>query len=204
MIYKTKLERMIVRLRDMGIMDEYVLEAMGKIPRHLFISSAFEFQAYDELALPIGHGQTISHPYTVAKMTELLQAGKGDKVLEIGTGSGYQAAVLCALGIQLFSIEIVKALSDSARKQLRSLGYQPALKIGDGRQGWRVYAPYKGIIVTAGAEVLPEVLLDQLESGGRLLIPIGSKQKQQMTLYKKSDQSYEKIILDYFKFVPLV
>jgi len=196
---------MVKRLRELGIKDKQVLKAIGSIPRHEFISSAFEFQAYDEKALPIGHGQTISHPYTVAKMTELLNIKPGDKVLEIGTGSGYQAAVLCALGVQLFSIEIVKPLADKARKTLCDLGYNPALRTGDGRQGWRAYAPYKGIIVTAGAPVLPGKLLDQLDLGGRLLIPIGKEsENQQLTMYRKEEKGIEETILESFKFVPLV
>ncbi len=185
-------------------MDEAILKAMGTVPRHLFISSAFEFQAYDEKALPIGHSQTISHPYTVAKMTELLNVKPDDKVLEIGTGSGYQAAVLCAMGIQLFSIEIVKPLADKARKVLFSLEFNPALRIGDGRHGWISHAPFKGIIVTAGAPVLPEKLLKQLEFGGRLLIPIGSEEVQQLTMYKKGEQGIEEVVFDKFKFVPLI
>jgi protein-L-isoaspartate(D-aspartate) O-methyltransferase len=202
--FQKKIEHMIERLREKGIKDEQVLRAMSVIPRHRFLSSAFEFQAYDEKALPIGYGQTISHPYTVARMTEQLVLKSGDKVLEIGTGSGYQAAVLCAMGIQLFSIEIKKPLADRARKTLSSLGYHPALRTGDGTSGWSSYAPYKAILVTAGATLLPEQLVNQLEEGGRLLIPIGSRQEQQLTLYHKREQTVEKTIIDIFKFVPLL
>jgi protein-L-isoaspartate(D-aspartate) O-methyltransferase len=205
MIYQKKLQNMIKRLQDLGIQDKDVLKAMASVPRHLFISQAFEFQAYDEKALPIGHGQTISHPYTVSRMTELLHVKKGDKVLEIGTGSGYQAAVLCAMGIQLFSIEIVKSLAEKAHRVLRELDYNPALRTGDGRKGWQAYAPYKGIIVTAGASVLPKKLLEQLDVGGRMLIPIGREgENQQLTLYINGEQGIEETILEKFKFVPLV
>ncbi len=195
---------MTQRLRELGIKDEAVLKAIGTVPRHLFISSAFEFQAYDEKALPIGHGQTISHPYTVARMTELLDVKRGNKVLEIGTGSGYQAAILCAMGVQVFSIEIVKPLAHQARKVLFDLDFNPALRIGNGSHGWRSHAPYKGIIVTAGAPVLPEQLIRQLDTGGRLLIPLGPQDEQQLTMYKKEEQGIEEVLLDTFKFVPLV
>jgi protein-L-isoaspartate(D-aspartate) O-methyltransferase len=203
-VFHKKIERMIERLRAAGIADERVLRAMAAIPRHRFISSAFEFQAYDEKALPIGHGQTISHPYTVAKMTELLEVKKDDKVLEIGTGSGYQAAILCSMGIALFSIEIIKPLADRARETLHDLGFKPALRTADGSSGWPAHAPFNGIIVTAGAPVLPEQLLDQLEEGGRLLIPIGSRDEQQLTMYQRKGERIEKSLIDKVVFVPLL
>ena len=195
---------MIKRLRAAGIEDEEVLRAMAAVPRHRFISDVFAYQAYDEKALPIGHGQTISHPYTVARMTELLHVQAGDKVLEIGTGSGYQAAVLCALGVTVFSIEIHKPLADKARSILHGLGFKPALRIGNGTAGWPAHAPYKGIIVTAGAAVLPGKLPDQLEDGGRLLIPLGSRDEQQLTLYQRQGEKIRVSRIDKFKFVPLL
>jgi protein-L-isoaspartate(D-aspartate) O-methyltransferase len=204
MVYQKKLAKMMERLRKMGIKDESVLEVMSRIPRHKFISEAFEFQAYDEKALPIGYGQTISHPYTVARMTELLDISPGDRILEIGTGSGYQCAVLCECGAQVFSIEIKKALSDNAAKTLKALGYQPALRCGDGSRGWSAYAPYKAIIVTAGAPVVPEILFNQVEQNGKLLIPVGEKNKQQLILYIKNDRGIAENIYEEYQFVPFL
>ncbi len=188
----------------MGIRNKNILSVMAIVPRHKFISEALAFQAYDEKALPIGYGQTISHPYTVAKMTELLEVKNGDKILEIGTGSGYQTAVLAALKAQVFSIEIKNPLSERAKKILSNLGYQALLKIGDGRKGWKAYAPYHAIIVTAGAPVIPTELLNQLKIGGKLLIPVGSKKKQKLTLYVKGENETNINVMDEFQFVPLL
>jgi len=188
----------------MGIRNKNVLSVMAIVPRHKFISEALAFQAYDEKTLPIGYGQTISHPYTVAKMTELLEVKNGDKILEIGTGSGYQTAVLAALKAQVFSIEIKNPLSEKAKKILSELGYQALLKIGDGRKGWKACAPYHAIIVTAGAPVIPIELLNQLKIGGKLLIPVGSKEKQKLTLYVKGENETNINVMDEFQFVPLL
>jgi protein-L-isoaspartate(D-aspartate) O-methyltransferase len=204
MVYQKQIRDMINRLEMMGIRDKNVLSVMAKVPRHKFISEAFGFQAYDEKALPIGHGQTISHPYTVAKMTELLEVKSGDKILEIGTGSGYQTAVLTALKAQVFSIEIKNPLSEKAKKILSELGYQALLKIGDGRKGWKAYAPYHAIIVTAGAPVIPTELLNQLRIGGKLLIPVGSKEKQNLMLYIKGENETNIKVMEEFQFVPLL
>ena len=204
MVYEKKIKDMVKRLESMGISDKNVLKAMGQIPRHRFISDAFGFQAYDEKALPIGYKQTISHPFTVARMSEILNVSTGDKILEIGTGSGYQTAVLIALGAQVYSVEILKLLTEKTKSTLAELGYQAALKCGDGRLGWRAYAPYQAIIVTAGAPVVPKQLLSQLTIGGKMIIPIGSKEEQQLILYLRKKDGIEHKVLESFQFVPLV
>lgn len=204
MIYSHKRESMVERLRQLGIKDENVLQAMGIVPRHKFVAPGSEFQAYDEKALPIGFEQTISHPYTVAVMSQALGCGKGSKVLEIGTGSGYQAAVLIQMGIQVFTIERISQLAKKAESILNGLKYRYALRIGDGTLGWRAYAPFDGIIVTAGAPVSPDMLKDQLREGGRMLIPIGDKQEQMLTMYLRESESYRKMELERLSFVPLI
>jgi protein-L-isoaspartate(D-aspartate) O-methyltransferase len=195
---------MIERLEKMGIGNKTVLAAISRVPRHRFIAEAMAFQAYDEKALPIGYGQTISHPFTVAKMTELLEIQNGDKILEIGTGSGYQAAVLLEMKARVWSIELKKPLAKKATKLLSELGYNIAIRSGDGRLGWKAYAPFNAIIVTAGAQILPEKLLDQLEMNGKIIIPIGSKEKQKLTVYSKGEEGIEEQIIDEFQFVPLL
>ena len=171
MRFERQKEKLIRELKSKGIESGAVLNAIKKVPRHAFIPSAFEFQAYDDKALPIGYGQTISHPYTVAKMTELLQIKKGDKILEIGTGSGYQCAVLCELGAHVYTIEIDKQLAEMAKITLLKLNYKFASRRGDGRLGWPEYAPYNGIIVTAAGAKVPKKLFNQLDGNGKLVIP---------------------------------
>jgi len=204
MVYEKQITRMIERLAKMGIEDKAVLRAMSRVPRHKFMSEAMAFQAYDEKALPIGYGQTISHPFTVAKMTELLEIESGNKILEIGTGSGYQAAVLLEMKAQVWSIELKKQLAVKATKLLSELGYSIAIRSGDGQLGWKAFAPFNAIIVTAGAPVLPQKLLDQLGVNGRMIIPIGSKDKQLLTVYRKGEKGIDKQIIDEFQFVPLL
>lgn len=160
-----------------------ILEAMYRVPRHFFFTPDFDHQAYQDKAFPIPGGQTISQPYTVARQTELLEVTAGDHVLEIGTGSGYQCAVLCALGCRVTSIEIVPVLHQMSSQLLHHLGYAPALLLGDGSKGYAQHGPYKGIIVTAGAPVLPHALLDQLAPSGKLVIPVGAGAQQQMMRY---------------------
>lgn len=192
------------RLKLMGIEDRMVLTAMSKVPRHEFISEALRFQAYDEKALPIGYGQTISHPYTVARMSELLNIKCGEKVLEIGTGSGYQTAILSELQAQVWSVELKKPLADKAKKVLAKLGYTVAIRNGNGRLGWKSYAPYDSIIVTAGAPVLPDELINQLHINGKLIIPIGPREKQKLMVYTKEESEVQQQIIDEFQFVPLL
>lgn len=203
MIYATKRRQMVDRLRDMGIQDPAVLQAMNTVSRHNFVPAGLEFQAYDEKALPIGFEQTISHPYTVAVMTQALEVKKGQRILEIGTGSGYQAAVLCELGAQVFTIEKVSALGNFAAEKLAAENYHYVSRIGDGTLGWQNYAPFDAVIVTAGAPVVPDALINQLKDNGRLLIPIGKKEEQVLTLYLKEKDSVRKIELENLKFVPL-
>ncbi len=192
-------------LREKGIRDQRILMAIQAIPRHTFIDTALENRAYEDTALPIGCGQTISQPYTVAAQTELLQVEKGDKILEIGTGSGYQAAVLCHMGAKVYSVERHEELYHKAKKMLHELGYRANLKLGDGTLGWGAYAPYDGIVVTAGAPVVPDDLIHQLNVGGRLVVPVGSQKSQVMVrITRVSEDSYEEEHLQNFKFVPLI
>lgn len=178
---------------------------MEQIPRHMFIDTALENRAYEDRALPIGNKQTISQPYTVAAQTELLKVKKGEKVLEIGTGSGYQAAILCQMGADVYSVERHEPLYLTARNNLQELGFRPNLKCGDGTVGWSAYAPYDGILVTAGAPVVPEELIKQLNIGGRLVVPVGDKESQRMVrITRVSEDSYEEEQLNRFKFVPLI
>ncbi|SHJ04797.1 protein-L-isoaspartate(D-aspartate) O-methyltransferase [Aquimarina spongiae] len=188
-----------------GIKNKAVLAAINKIPRHLFMDSGFEDHAYQDKAFPIAADQTISQPYTVAFQSELLEVGNGDRVLEIGTGSGYQTAVLCELGAKVYSIERQKELFKKTKLFLSKLGYRPKhLSFGDGYKGLEEYAPYKGIIVTAGAPYVPKPLLSQLAINGRLVIPVG-EDVQIMTLFiRKTETQFEKHEFGEFRFVPLL
>jgi len=198
-------KELVEGIRQKGIRDSAVLMAIEATPRHLFIDTALEKRAYEDTALPIGSGQTISQPYTVAAQTELLEVKKGDKVLEIGTGSGYQAAILCYLGADVYSVERHDKLYHSAKKILNELGYRPTLKLGDGTLGWGAYAPYDGIVVTAGAPVVPEDLISQLSIRGRLVVPVGTQKSQTMVrITRVSEDSYEEERLQDYKFVPLI
>lgn len=193
-------------LKEKGIKDELVLGTIAKIPRHLFLDSSFIDFAYKNKAFPIGADQTISHPYTVAFQTELLQVKSGDKILEIGTGSGYQTAVLVALNAITYSIERQKELFIKTKVFLPKLGYvAKKLIYGDGYKGLRETAPFDGIIVTAGAPFVPKPLLAQLKIGGRLVIPVGGDSEQIMTLFiRKGEKEFEKHEFDKFAFVPFL
>lgn len=203
--YKQRRSALADQIREKGIKDEQVIEAIRTIPRHVMVDTALESRAYEDTALPIGSGQTISQPYTVAVQTELLQVKKGDKILEIGTGSGYQAAVLCQMGADVYSVERQDELYHRAKKLLQKLGFRPHLKLGDGTLGWKAYAPYDGIVVTAGAPVVPDDLVKQLEVGGRLVVPVGNQESQVMIrITRVSEDSYEEEQFKHFKFVPLI
>ncbi|MGH2666693.1 protein-L-isoaspartate(D-aspartate) O-methyltransferase [Flavobacterium sp.] len=188
-----------------GIADKNILEAIRKIPRHLFLNSSFEDFAYQDKPFPIGAGQTISQPYTVAFQTELLQVKKEDKILEIGTGSGYQTAVLCLLGAKVFSIERQNELFKKTSLLLPKLGIRPKhLVFGDGYKGLPNYAPFDSIIVTAGAPIIPQPLMAQLKIGGRLVIPVGEDVQVMTLLIRKSETQFEKHEFGDFRFVPLL
>ena len=191
-------------LRSKGIRDERVLQAIETIPRDKFVGDVFKPRAYDDTALPIANNQTISQPYTVAFMTERLHPERNDKVLEIGTGSGYQAAVLAELGCRVFTIERHPDLHLASRKLLESLGYRVATLCGDGTVGWSEYAPYNGIIVTAAAPDVPDALLKQLAEGGRLVIPVGGQKSQSLRIVTREGESFSEETVDGFKFVPLI
>jgi protein-L-isoaspartate(D-aspartate) O-methyltransferase len=198
-------KKLVEDLRKKGIEDEGVLKAIGKVPRHFFFDETFWNQAYRDIAFPIGEGQTISQPYTVAYQTQLLHINKGDKVLEIGTGSGYQTCILLELGATVYTIERQQMLYERTIQVLPYMGYKPKFFLGDGSMGIAEKAPYDKIIVTAGAPLVPEELLKQLNIGGILVIPVGDEQLQKMvTVLKVGEHDYERVVLDTFRFVPLV
>jgi len=197
--------KLVAELRNKGISNEKVLKAIDSVPRHLFLDSSFETHAYQNKAFPIGANQTISHPYTVAFQSSLLQIKKGHKVLEIGTGSGYQTAVLCELKALVYSIERQNELFKTTKKLLPKLNYHPKqLIFGDGYKGLAQQAPFDSIIVTAGAPFVPKDLMSQLKIGGRLIIPIGSD-PQIMHLYvRKDEKTFMKQEFGEFRFVPML
>ena len=196
--------KLVKKLRQKGIADERVLEAIGKVPRHVFFDDALLSHAYDDKAFPIGEGQTISQPYTVAFQTEKLEIKPGDKVLEIGTGSGYQACILLELGVKLYTIEYVRSLYEKVRLFLPTLGYHPFFLCGDGSKGIPAKAPFDKIIVTAGAPVIPAALTDQLAESGILIIPVGDREKQAMVKITRKKGKLIQEQFDYFAFVPLL
>ena len=198
-------QKLVETIKKKGITDEAVLKAIGNVPRHLFMDSGFLDHAYQDKAFPIAAGQTISQPYTVAFQTELLKAKKGSRILEIGTGSGYQAAVLCELGAEVYSIERQHELFKKTKAFLPRIGYVPKkLSFGDGYKGLPEEAPFDGIVVTAGAPFVPKPLLAQLKVGGRLVIPVGDD-VQVMTLFiRKGPKEFEKHELGDFRFVPML
>lgn len=199
-------ERMVDLIRSRGIKDERVISAMLKVPRHLFVDRSQWKSAYDDRPLPIGYGQTISQPYIVALMTESLGIKKGEKVLEIGTGSGYQAAILAELTDKVYSVEIIEELGKKADRVLKSLGYKVRIKIDDGYNGWEEYAPFDAIIVTCAPDHVPPLLIQQLKIGGRMVIPVGPTGLYQ-TLWLIKKETEEKLLyknLGDVLFVPLV
>ncbi|MEK9530793.1 MAG: protein-L-isoaspartate(D-aspartate) O-methyltransferase [Flavobacteriaceae bacterium] len=203
--HQGKRRRLANILSEKGIKDTAVLAAIASIPRHLFLDSSFEDHAYQDKAFPIGAEQTISQPYTVAFQSEQLMLKPGMRVLEIGTGSGYQTAVLCHMGAEVYSIERQHELFRTSLKRLPALGFSPKKLIyGDGYKGFPEKAPFDRIIVTAGAPVVPEALLAQLAVGGRMVIPVGDEQQKMTIITRTSQADFEKLILGEFRFVPLL
>jgi protein-L-isoaspartate(D-aspartate) O-methyltransferase len=204
--YRLARERMVRnQLIPRGITDKRVMKAMGKIQRHLFMDEALVGEAYNDHPLPIGHKQTISQPYIVALMTQALELTGNEKTLEIGTGSGYQTAVLAELSSRVYTIERIRALMERARHMLQELGYTNVLfKSYDGTLGWEEYSPYDAIIITAGAPAVPEPLLEQLAEGGRMIVPVGDKFSQELIKITRRKDSYDKKSLGGCRFVDLI
>ncbi len=208
-LYGLKRRELIEQLFRLGIKDKNVLKALNTVKRELFVSKEFKRFAYDNNALPISSNQTISQPYTIAFMTELLAVKKGDKILEVGTGSGYQAAILCEMGADVYSVERLEELSIKAKELLDKLNYNVKIKCDDGSLGWKDYSPFDGIIVTAGSPKTPESLTDQLNINGRLVIPVGDRSSQRLVHVRKvkTKDNKIKILKDRYKdfrFVPLL
>lgn len=206
-VHKGKRKHLVDYLREkIGVEDELVLSAINSVPRHLFMESIFEDYAYEDRAFPIASQQTISHPSTVAEQSELLEAKEGEKILEIGTGSGYQAAVLMAMNTSVYTIERQKSLYDFSSKIFRELNLRPKFQsFGDGFAGLPSFAPFDKIIVTCGAEILPTELLKQLKVGGIMVIPLGKEEKQILMRFTKvSDTQFEREEFGVYKFVPML
>lgn len=196
--------RLVQRLREAGIESDRVLEIIGQVPRHIFLDEALSHRAYEDTSLPIGYGQTLSQPYIVARMTELLLAHEPERVLELGTGSGYQTAVLSQAFREIFSVERIKPLQDRARERLRQLNIRNAmLKHADGGMGWPEKGPFEGIIVTAAPVEVPRELLDQLADGGVLIAPVGEENQVLVEIIRRGD-SFERCELEPVRFVPLL
>ncbi len=204
-LYKGKRNKLVMHLFIKGIRNQLVLDAIEKVPRHLFIDDIFRQRAYEDVALPIAAGQTISQPYTVAFQTQLLDIKKFDKVLEIGTGSGYQTCILLELGAKVFTIERKRELYQRVITLLPKLGYNPSFHYGDGYQGLPTYGPFDKILITAAAPYFPEALKSQLKIGGLLVAPIGDDKIQEMKVQiKKSDTDFEEMKFGNFAFVPML
>ncbi len=204
-LHKGKRRTLVAELRVKGIKNEKVLNAINTLPRHFFFDTALISHAYEDKAFPIGEGQTISQPYTVAFQTELLEVKPGDKILEIGTGSGYQGSILHLLGAEVFTIEYQRKLFEGTQRFLKRLGIEMHLFYGDGTGGLPQHAPYDKIIVTAGAPVVPEALIQQLKIGGILVIPVGDRKRQAMVkIIKKSAKDIVREEFEGFAFVPLL
>lgn len=198
-------DRLVQRLRSEGIKDNIVLEAIGSVPRHLFVDEALASRAYEDTALPIGYGQTISQPYIVARMTELLMDVKPDTVLEVGTGSGYQSAILSRLVDKVYTTERIESLASQARQRFRRLGYRNVrVQHSDGSWGWPQFGPFDAIIVTAGGADIPKPLLEQLAIGGRLVMPLGDRVRQILVSVTRTPSVYERVDLEPVVFVPLI
>lgn len=198
-------DRLVQRLREQGIRDERVLMQIAAIPRHIFIDEALAHRAYEDTALPIGFNQTISQPFVVARMTELLFAKARRRVLEIGTGSGYQTAILAKMCERVYSVERIAGLMDKVGERLAALELRNVrLHLADGYQGWSVNGPFDGILVTAAPPVLPDALLEQLSVGGRLIAPVGGENgEQELRVIDRTDEGYQQQVHEYVRFVPL-
>ncbi|MBN1597941.1 MAG: protein-L-isoaspartate(D-aspartate) O-methyltransferase [Bacteroidales bacterium] len=204
-LHKGLRKKLIEDIQLKGINDHKVLDAMNKVPRHLFMDSSFVHFAYKDQAFPIAANQTISQPYTVAFQTQLLDVSKNHKVLEVGTGSGYQAAVLIEMGAQVFTVERYKILNVGAQTLLPKIGYKPHFFYGDGYEGLPTYAPFDRIIITAAASSIPEKLVSQLKAGGKMVVPVGSRVSQIMTLIIKTEENnYKTSEHGSFVFVPML
>lgn len=204
-MYETERDELVDKLRKRGITDELVMQAISEVERDKFVPDALKMHSYKDIALPIGYGQTISQPYTVAYMTQALRLQKGDKVLEIGTGSGYQAALLEKMGMKVYSIERQFEIYVQTQKLFDKLAIRVHTKYGDGTIGWEEYAPYNGIIVTAGSPSVPPSLKKQLATGGRLVIPVGGKQTQILKIIRKTgEDDFDVQDIPEFAFVPLI
>jgi protein-L-isoaspartate(D-aspartate) O-methyltransferase len=204
-MYESEREELVKKISLKGITDKNVLKAIEEVERHKFVPEAMKHHAYNDVALPIGHGQTISQPYTVAFMTQVLKANPGDKVLEIGTGSGYQAAILNRMGMEVYSIERNVDIFYRTRKLFDELGLRINTKCGDGTLGWEEYSPFDGIIVTAGSPTIPSSLKKQLAPGGRIVIPVGGKSSQRLKIITKLEENkFDIEDIPEFAFVPLI
>jgi protein-L-isoaspartate(D-aspartate) O-methyltransferase len=201
-------DRLVARLREKGITHDAVLAAMGRIPRHVFVDEALAHRAYEDTALPIGYGQTISQPFIVALMTQTLLSAARSRVLEVGTGSGYQTAVLAALRPlvrRVFTVERLRDLSQRAEQRLHTVGLRSVrFRYGDGYQGWPEEGPFDGILVTAAPPEVPQALLDQLAPGGRMIVPVGGEDVQELKVYDRTERGVSVETLEYVRFVPLL
>ncbi|HUU26291.1 MAG TPA: protein-L-isoaspartate(D-aspartate) O-methyltransferase [archaeon] len=205
MLYQKKRQSLLEELTRLGIKDKKVLEAFSRVPRHLFVPEALAGQAYSNTSLPIAEGQTISQPVTVARMLELLALNGTESVLEIGTGSGYQAALLAYLAARVFTIERIETLARNARRVLDKLNiYNVNIRVGDGTLGWSRYQPYDAMIVAAAGPEPPPVLIEQLAQGGRMILPLGDNAEQRLTFITKTRTGIKKEIIDPCRFVPLI
>lgn len=197
-------DRLAAHLRGSGITDERVLRAIAETPRHIFVEEAMQYLSYEDRALPVGHGQTISQPYIVALMTQAIIAKKPGRVLEIGTGSGYQAAVLSGLVDEVYTIERIEALVEYARARFEAMGLDNVHgRHGDGTKGWRAKAPFDAVIVTAGTNLVPEPLMDQVADGGRIVIPVGTDDIKELKMMDREGDDWHEKTLELVRFVPL-